>query len=138
MKTKTLLLLITLLASTTTACKKKSESAENFHAETLTNSSWNGNLKQKSNNNIDVYDVNITFGTNGTGSYTYRKTNLKERETASFEYKADNKSLFIDHGYNNILAGYWLIESAGKNKLHIVRNIENPDNTDQLELTKIL
>lgn len=138
MKYSFYLFLITIFIAVSPACKKDNEKSEHITLAQLENSSWAGSLEAKTVVNNGTYDVRITFGPKGYGSLTYRKAGEQERETGSFEYKIDGRSISFDYGYNNLLAGYWLIESSQKEKLRIVRNKENPDNISNLTLTKTL
>lgn len=138
MNKKSILILFAFFAFVFISCKKQAELPENFVFGTLENSSWAGTLEVKTSKGISRYDVKISFGPSEMGFYTYRDIEVKQIESGGFEYLLKGKLLHFDYGYNNILAGDWLIESAEKDSFQIVRNIENPDNIGRLKLNKIL
>lgn len=105
----------------------------------LNQSFWTGELIL--NGQVkESYDIDLVFETENTGGYSINNCNpdFIFSSKTTFFYKIESKSILIEGGFNNVLAGYWWVINDDGKKMLLKRNINNKEGCDMLSLIKLI
>lgn len=134
-------LFIVLLTILLAGCKKDDSDDFIWNKDSLKQTSWKGGLELRYGERIvEGGSIGILFATDKRGSYELKYQKGDAPTCEDFLYEIDNDLLTIlnnENGWAPDLKGDWIVVEKSKDKLVLVRGINNEESgTITLKLTR--